>query len=142
MAHGVGGGKGGVGRVGWGGAPGVAQWGGDRWRKGLRAGEGEGGGPLRAMWPGDSCAEWRWLVPPHAPRLAANARFLDGLRAAAARGAALYGECTVKDGRARSVEIRKVDGESINGGSVPAGLLELLRRAGFADGYRGLTYRA
>ena len=29
----------------------------------------------------------------HAGRLAANARFLDGLRGAAARGAAIYGEC-------------------------------------------------
>ncbi len=29
----------------------------------------------------------------HAARLAANARFLDGLRAAAARGAVVYGEC-------------------------------------------------
>ena len=29
----------------------------------------------------------------HAPRLAANGRFLEGLRAAAARGAVVYGEC-------------------------------------------------
>ncbi len=47
----------------------------------------------------------------------------------------------VKDGRARSVEIRKVDGDSFNGGTVPEGLAELLRAAGFVDGYRGLTYR-
>ena len=34
-------------------------------------------------------------------------------------------------------EIRKVDGESVNGGTVPEGLLEMLRVAGFVDGYRG-----
>jgi len=45
----------------------------------------------------------------------------------------------VKDDRLRSAEVRKIDG----GGLVdaPAGLLEILRAAGFVDGYRGLTYR-
>lgn len=47
----------------------------------------------------------------------------------------------VDAGRARSVEVRKVDGESLNGGQVPAGLVELLRGEGFADGYRGMTFR-
>ena len=41
----------------------------------------------------------------------------------------------VKDGRVRALEIRKVDGEPV--GSSP--WLEPLRRAGFADGYKGLT---
>ncbi len=47
----------------------------------------------------------------------------------------------VEAGRARAVEVRKVNGESLTGGAVPEGLLDLLRAAGFADGYRGMTYR-
>ena len=43
----------------------------------------------------------------------------------------------VKDGRARSVEVRKVDGEPV-GDEIAA----LLRAAGFVDGYRGLVVAA
>jgi ATP-dependent helicase Lhr and Lhr-like helicase len=46
----------------------------------------------------------------------------------------------VKDDRLRSVEIRKVDGGSLV--DAPSGLLEMLRAAGFVDGYRGLTFRS
>ncbi len=46
----------------------------------------------------------------------------------------------VRDGRARAVEVRKVNGESLTA-DVPEGLLDLLRSAGFVDGYRGLTFR-
>jgi ATP-dependent Lhr-like helicase len=42
----------------------------------------------------------------------------------------------VKDGRARSIEVRKVDGEPVND-SIAA----VLRAAGFVDGYRGLVVR-
>jgi ATP-dependent Lhr-like helicase len=42
----------------------------------------------------------------------------------------------VKDGRARSVEVRKVDGEPV-GDEIAA----VLRAAGFVDGYRGLVAR-
>jgi ATP-dependent Lhr-like helicase len=42
-------------------------------------------------------------------------------------------------GRMKAVEIRKVDGDGLT--DVPVGLLELLRSAGFADGYRGLVAR-
>ena len=42
----------------------------------------------------------------------------------------------VKDGRARSIEVRKVDGEPV-GDAVAA----VLRAAGFVDGYRGLVVR-
>ncbi|MEM8747223.1 MAG: DEAD/DEAH box helicase, partial [Actinomycetota bacterium] len=48
----------------------------------------------------------------------------------------------VKNGRAKSVEVRKVDGEPLLGDDVPEGLLDLLRSVGFTDGYRGLTYRS
>jgi ATP-dependent Lhr-like helicase len=45
----------------------------------------------------------------------------------------------VKDGRARSVEVRKVDGEPLD----PKGPIgDLLRRAGFVDTYRGVVFRA
>lgn len=45
----------------------------------------------------------------------------------------------LKDGRARSLEVRKVNGDSIAAnGPWAAALLE----AGFADGYKGLTLRA
>ena len=47
----------------------------------------------------------------------------------------------VNDGRMKSVEIRKVNGDGLTGAAVPGGLLELLRSAGFADGYRGLIAR-
>jgi len=39
----------------------------------------------------------------------------------------------------RSAEVRKIDGNGLV--DAPAGLLEILRTAGFVDGYRGLTYR-
>ncbi|MGH9135350.1 MAG: Lhr family helicase, partial [Ilumatobacteraceae bacterium] len=42
----------------------------------------------------------------------------------------------VKDGRARSVEVRKVDGEPVGDD-----IASILRAAGFADGYRGLVAR-
>ncbi len=45
----------------------------------------------------------------------------------------------VKDGRARTVEVRKVNGESITPTSPWA---EALRAAGFVDGYRGFSVRA
>ena len=45
----------------------------------------------------------------------------------------------VKDGRVKSVEIRKVNGDGL--ADAPALLLDLLRSAGFADGYRGLVAR-
>ncbi len=47
----------------------------------------------------------------------------------------------VKDGRMKSVEIRKVNGDGLTGPAVPDGLVELLRSTGFADGYRGLVAR-
>jgi ATP-dependent Lhr-like helicase len=45
----------------------------------------------------------------------------------------------VKDGRARSVEVRKVDGAALH--DAPSGIVELLRTCGFHDGYRGLVIR-
>jgi ATP-dependent helicase Lhr and Lhr-like helicase len=45
----------------------------------------------------------------------------------------------VKEDRLRSVEIRKIDGDSLV--DAPNGLLDMLRAAGFVDGYRGLTFR-
>ncbi len=47
----------------------------------------------------------------------------------------------VNDGRLKSVEIRKVNGDGLTGAAVPGGLVELLRAGGFADGYRGLIAR-
>jgi ATP-dependent Lhr-like helicase len=47
----------------------------------------------------------------------------------------------VKNGRARSLEVRKVDGSGI-GEPTAAPFVSALRDAGFADGYRGLTCRA
>jgi ATP-dependent Lhr-like helicase len=47
----------------------------------------------------------------------------------------------VKDGRATSVEVRKVNGDSISGDSAMAGVLDVMRAVGFVDGYRGLTHR-
>lgn len=45
----------------------------------------------------------------------------------------------VKDGRARSMEVRKVDGEAFDA-RTPIG--PLLRQAGFVESYRGLVFRA
>jgi ATP-dependent helicase Lhr and Lhr-like helicase len=45
----------------------------------------------------------------------------------------------VKNDRATSIEIRKVDGEALAGGG--DAIVELLRVKGFADGYRGMVYR-
>ena len=45
----------------------------------------------------------------------------------------------VKSGRMKAVEIRKIDGDGL--ADAPAGLVDLLRSAGFADGYRGLVAR-
>jgi len=45
----------------------------------------------------------------------------------------------VKDGRARSIEVRKVDGEAVGAGSP---VVPVLQRNGFADSYRGLVVRA
>lgn len=45
----------------------------------------------------------------------------------------------VKNDRAKSIEIRKVNGDAIT--DAAAGVAELLRTAGFADGYRGFVYR-
>jgi ATP-dependent Lhr-like helicase len=45
----------------------------------------------------------------------------------------------VSSGRARAMEIRRVDGDGI--AEVPGGLVDLLRSAGFSDGYRGLVAR-
>lgn len=45
----------------------------------------------------------------------------------------------VKHDRLRSVEVRKIDGDGLT--DAPAGLLDMLRAAGFVDGYRGLTFR-
>jgi ATP-dependent Lhr-like helicase len=45
----------------------------------------------------------------------------------------------VKDGRVRSLEVRKVNGQPVSEADEVA---QALRRAGFLDGYRGLVYRA
>ena len=45
----------------------------------------------------------------------------------------------VKTGRVKAVEIRKIDGDGL--ADAPVGLVDLLRSAGFADGYRGLVVR-
>lgn len=45
----------------------------------------------------------------------------------------------VKSGRARSIEVRKIDGSGL--ADAPEGVLQILRSAGFVDGYRGLTHR-
>ena len=47
----------------------------------------------------------------------------------------------VDNDRAKSVEVRKVDGVGFNDANAPEGVVELLRTAGFADGYRGMIYR-
>jgi ATP-dependent Lhr-like helicase len=47
----------------------------------------------------------------------------------------------VNDGRLKTVEIRKVNGDGLMGAAVPAGLVESLRTVGFSDGYRGLIAR-
>ena len=45
----------------------------------------------------------------------------------------------VKDGRAASVEVRKVDGATL--ADAPPAVLDRLRAVGFTDGYRGLVFR-
>jgi ATP-dependent Lhr-like helicase len=45
----------------------------------------------------------------------------------------------VKDGRARSLEVRKVDGQTA--AHAPAAIVDTLRRAGFVDGYRGFVMK-
>ena len=47
----------------------------------------------------------------------------------------------VKDGRMKALEIRKVNGDTLMGADAPEGFVELLRAGGFADGYRGMTFR-
>ena len=37
--------------------------------------------------------------------------------------------------------MRKVNGDTADRADVPEGFVELLRAAGFADGYRGMTFR-
>ncbi len=63
--------------------------------------------------------------------------FPDALLDAAWAGALV---ALVKHDRLRSVEVRKVDGNGLT--DAPEGLLQILRTAGFVDGYRGLLYRA
>jgi ATP-dependent Lhr-like helicase len=46
----------------------------------------------------------------------------------------------VKNGRAKMIEVRKIDGEPIQ--DAPSEVVDALRSSGFADGYRGLTYHA
>jgi ATP-dependent Lhr-like helicase len=46
----------------------------------------------------------------------------------------------VKYGRAGAIEVRKVDGGSV--ADAPDALVDAMRAAGFADGYRDLVYRA
>ncbi len=48
----------------------------------------------------------------------------------------------VRDGRLRKVEIRKVDGDPLNTSPVAAEITAAAKAAGYADGYRGLLYRA
>jgi ATP-dependent Lhr-like helicase len=48
----------------------------------------------------------------------------------------------VKDGRARSVEVRRVNGGGPVGDDAPDDLAVVLRDAGFVDGYRGFVHRA
>jgi ATP-dependent Lhr-like helicase len=45
----------------------------------------------------------------------------------------------VTEGRARSIEVRKVDGDVLDGRSPIA---QVLRDAGFVDSYRGVVFRA
>ncbi|MGB3736257.1 MAG: DEAD/DEAH box helicase [Ilumatobacter sp.] len=47
----------------------------------------------------------------------------------------------VPNGRMKAIEIRKVNGDTLTGPDAPEGFVEILRAAGFADGYRGMTYR-
>ena len=48
----------------------------------------------------------------------------------------------VRAGRARKVEIRKVDGDALASSPLVAEVTATARAAGFADGYRGLTFAA
>jgi ATP-dependent Lhr-like helicase len=45
----------------------------------------------------------------------------------------------VKDGRARAVEVRKLNGEPV---SAAGEVIDALKRVGFVDGYRGLVLRS
>ena len=47
----------------------------------------------------------------------------------------------VTDGRMKALEVRKVNGDTLMSADTPEGFVELLRAGGFADGYRGMTYR-
>jgi ATP-dependent Lhr-like helicase len=47
----------------------------------------------------------------------------------------------VTDGRMKALEVRKVNGDTLMSADTPAGFVELLRSSGFADGYRGMTFR-
>ncbi|MGK0313512.1 MAG: ATP-dependent Lhr-like helicase, partial [Ilumatobacter sp.] len=47
----------------------------------------------------------------------------------------------VTDGRIKALEVRKVNGDTLMSADTPAGFVELLRSSGFADGYRGMTFR-
>ena len=59
------------------------------------------------------------------PAAAEDDRWIDALAA------------IVKDGRARSLELQKIDGEP----AIPSALAPRLRAVGFVDGYRGLVLR-
>lgn len=75
----------------------------------------------------------------HAGRLAANMRFLDGVRAAATRGAAVWGEC----GGYMALGETLIDGEGR--GHAMAGLLPVVTsfaERGLHLGYRALTLAA
>jgi hypothetical protein len=41
----------------------------------------------------------------------------------------------------KALEVRKVNGDTLMSADTPEGFVELLRAGGFADGYRGMTYR-
>jgi ATP-dependent helicase Lhr and Lhr-like helicase len=47
----------------------------------------------------------------------------------------------VPQGRAKAIEVRKVNGDTVTGPASPEGIVEILRAAGFVDGYRGMTFR-
>jgi ATP-dependent helicase Lhr and Lhr-like helicase len=63
------------------------------------------------------------------PRTVSDQRWADALAA------------LVKDGRLRSVEVRKIDGVVVGDGAQVVAVTALLRTAGFVDGYRGLVLR-
>lgn len=47
----------------------------------------------------------------------------------------------VKDGRAASVEVRKIDGDALSDAPRRGEIIETLRAVGFVDGYRGMVAR-